>query len=96
MGASPLSGRYEQEMDRESAYELLKIKTERQAEIAVEAQRAKQQKTKSSNRQCIGEALFKSVARAQEHGGPAGYSGSYGIAIGRSPVTTSIYILKLS
>ncbi len=64
MRRSPFSGRYEQEVDRESAYELLKIKTERQAEIAVEAQQAKQQKTKSSNRQSIGEALFKSVARA--------------------------------
>jgi DNA helicase HerA-like ATPase len=64
MHRSPFSGRYEQEVDRESAYELLKIKTERQAEIAVEAQQAKQQKTKSSNRQSVGEALFKSVARA--------------------------------
>ena len=64
MRRSPFSGRYEQEVDRESAYELLKIKTERQAEIAVEAQQAKQQKTKSSNRQSVGEALFKSVARA--------------------------------
>jgi uncharacterized protein len=61
---SPFNGRYEQEVDRESAYELLKIKTERQAEIAVEAHQTKQQKTKSSNRESIGEALFKSVARA--------------------------------
>ena len=64
MRRSPFSGRYEQEVDRESAYELLKIKTERQAEIAVEAQQTKQQKTKSSSRQSVGEALFKSVARA--------------------------------
>jgi hypothetical protein len=64
MRRSPFSGRYEQEVDRESAYELLKIKTERQAEIAVEEQQTKQQKTKSSNRQSVGEALFKSVARA--------------------------------
>jgi len=69
---SPFGGRYEQEVDRESAYELLKIKTERQAEIAAEIaaeeQQAKQQKPKApiraSGRQSVGEALFKSVARA--------------------------------
>jgi len=61
---SPFSGRYEQEIDRESAYELLKIKTERQAEIADEEQKIKQQKPKSSSRQSAGEALLKSAARA--------------------------------
>ena len=65
---SPFNGRYEQEVDRASAYELLKQKTERQAEIAVEEQQAKQQKTKAparaSSRQSAGEALLKSAARA--------------------------------
>ena len=65
---SPFNGRYEQEVDRESAYELLKQKTARQAEIAVEEQQAKQPKTKAparaSSRQSAGEALLKSAARA--------------------------------
>ena len=65
---SPFSGRYEQEVDRESAYELLKQKTERQAEVALEEQKIDQQKAKApvrtSNRQSVGEALFKSAARA--------------------------------
>jgi DNA helicase HerA-like ATPase len=65
---SPFNGRYEQEIDRESAYELLKKKTERQAEVAVEEQQIKQQKTKSPvrtrNRQSAGEALLTSAARA--------------------------------
>ncbi len=65
---SPFSGRYEQEVDRESAYELLKKKTERQAEIAIEEQQTKPQKTKAptraSSRQSAGEALLTSAARA--------------------------------
>ncbi|MDD5319735.1 MAG: DUF853 family protein [Methylococcales bacterium] len=68
MRRSPFSGRYEQAIDRESAYELLKKKTERQAEIAVEEQQIKQQKAKgpirTSNRQSAGEALLTSAARA--------------------------------
>jgi len=65
---SPFSGRYEQEVDRESAYELLKKNTERQAEIAMEEQQTKPQKTKTptraSSRQSAGEALLTSAARA--------------------------------
>lgn len=65
---SPFNGRYDQEVDRESAYELLKQKTERQAKEAFEEQQSKQQKTKAparaSNRQSVGEALFKSAARS--------------------------------
>lgn len=65
---SPFSGRYEQEVDRESAYELLKKKTERQAEVVVEEQQINQQNTKApvraSNRQTAGEALLTSAARA--------------------------------
>ncbi|MDD2659589.1 MAG: DUF853 family protein [Methylococcales bacterium] len=65
---SPLSGRYEQEVDRESAYELLKKKAERQTEAALEKQQLERQKakvsTRTSNRQSAGEALLTSAARA--------------------------------
>ena len=65
---SPFRGRYEQEIDRESAYELLKKKAERQAEEKVEESQIKQQKTKAttraSGRQSAGEALLTSAARA--------------------------------
>ena len=65
---SPFKGRYEQEIDRESAYELLKKKTERQAEAEVEESQIKQKKTKAptraSSRQSAGEALLTSAARA--------------------------------
>ena len=64
---SPYNGRYEQELDRESAYELLKQKTQRQAEIADEEQVARQQSkapARASSRQSAGEALLKSAARA--------------------------------
>jgi len=64
MRRSPFSGKYEQEVDRESAYELLKQKTERQ----LEEQQIDQQKAKApnraSNRQSVGEALLKSAARS--------------------------------
>ncbi|MDD1634860.1 MAG: DUF853 domain-containing protein [Methylococcaceae bacterium] len=64
---SPFSGRYEQEVDRESAYELLKKKAERQIEEAAEDQQIKQKTkapTRNSNRQSAGEALLTSAARA--------------------------------
>ncbi|TAK59649.1 helicase HerA-like domain-containing protein [Methylobacter sp.] len=68
MRRSPFSGRYEQEIDRESAYELLKKKAERQADKAVEELQIKQpEKTTSSQsrgRQSVGEALLKSAARS--------------------------------
>ncbi|MDD5460203.1 MAG: DUF853 family protein [Methylococcales bacterium] len=65
---SPFNGRYEQEVDRESAYELLKRKAEKQAETAIEEQQIKQQKVqapaRTNNRQTAGEALLTSAARA--------------------------------
>jgi hypothetical protein len=67
IGRSPFSGRYEQEVDRESAYELLKKKAERQIEEAAEDQQIKQKTkapTRNSNRQSAGEALLTSAARA--------------------------------
>ena len=57
---SPFNGRYEQEVDRESAYELLKKKTDNQAD---EHQKEKSN-SKASNRQSVGETLLKSMARA--------------------------------
>ncbi|MDD4906328.1 MAG: DUF853 family protein [Methylobacter tundripaludum] len=68
MRRSPFSGRYEQEVDRESAYELLKKKMERQAEVVVEKQQINPQRAKvsigASNRQSAGEVLLTSAARA--------------------------------
>jgi len=67
IGRSPFSGRYEQEVDRESAYELLKKKAERQIEETAEDQQIKQKTkapTRNSNRQSAGEALLTSAARA--------------------------------
>ncbi|MGZ8224250.1 MAG: helicase HerA-like domain-containing protein [Methylobacter sp.] len=71
---SPFSGRYEQEVERESAYELLKKKTQRQAEAAAEEALIKQHSinassrtvggTRSRGRQSVGEALLTSAARS--------------------------------
>jgi len=57
---SPFSGRYDQEVDRESAYELLKKKTDNKAD---EHQKEKSN-SKANNRQSVGETLLKSMARA--------------------------------
>jgi DNA helicase HerA-like ATPase len=68
MRRSPFSGRYEQEIDRESAYELLKKKAELQDSKAVKDpqinQPIKTTSSQSSNRQSVGEALLKSAARS--------------------------------
>jgi len=67
MRRSPFSGRYEQEIDRESAYELLKKKAEQQAAVVEEQQINQPIKTTSgraSGRQSVGEALLKSAARS--------------------------------
>ncbi|HIP39948.1 MAG TPA: DUF853 family protein [Desulfocapsa sulfexigens] len=76
MDRSPIKGRYDTLVDRESAYELL-IKREeelekRRQEAAAELEREKlaakiaKQKSKGSGRrrQTVGEAMFKSVARS--------------------------------
>jgi len=73
---SPMAGRYEEVIDRESAYELLKARTEEQERIeAAEKQaekpvsqddvwlRPKPTHKPSSNRQSFGEAILKSAAR---------------------------------
>jgi len=67
---SPMKGRYDVEIDRESAHELLKKRAEEDArvEAAEQAQKAREKqqpaKARSSNRQSIGEAMMKSVARS--------------------------------
>ncbi|OQK18667.1 ATP-binding protein [Methyloprofundus sedimenti] len=60
IGRSPYKNRYDQDVDRESAYEMLKQKAEQMA-LATE----QQEKSKSSrSRQSAGEAMLKSVARS--------------------------------
>jgi DNA helicase HerA-like ATPase len=67
---SPMKGRYDVEIDRESAHELLKKRAEEdvRVEAAEQAQKVRQKqqpsKARSSNRQSIGEAMMKSVARS--------------------------------
>ena len=58
---SPFNGRYEQEVDRESAYELLKRRAEQEASKPVQKSQAKR---RSSNRQSASEAFIKSTARS--------------------------------
>ncbi len=67
---SPMAGRYDVEIDRESAFEALKKKTEQAAERAEKEAEEKAEKTKNkttnrrSNRQSMGEAFFKSTLRS--------------------------------
>lgn len=66
IGRSPFKGRYDQMVDRESAYEMLKHKAEQQAFQAQAARDLKASTTRrsgASNRQSVGEALIKSTAR---------------------------------
>jgi DNA helicase HerA-like ATPase len=71
MQRSPLRGKYDQSVDRESAYERLQAKTEAdqalQAEREAALQRQKQERTvrgRAGQRQSMGEAMAKSAARA--------------------------------
>ena len=71
IGRSPLAGRYDKPIDRQSAYELLKKRAESErasaAAAAAEAEQEKAGRRKrrgGSRRQSAGEALFKSAARA--------------------------------
>ncbi len=65
-GRSPLRGRYDQALDRESAYELLKQRAEQQAEAAREAAPVKPPASSGGGRrrQGVAEAMMKSAARA--------------------------------
>ena len=74
LSRSPYKGRYDQVIDRESAYEILKQKAEQKAESAAEETRAKQQakekvaatsgSTRRSSRQTPVEAMVSSAARS--------------------------------
>jgi uncharacterized protein len=65
---SPLHGCYEAEIDRESAYEMLKQKTEQQNQKKLEEQVAKEEKKAASGsarqRETVAEALLKNAARS--------------------------------
>ena len=64
---SPYKGRYDEPLDRESAYELLQKRAEEQAELAEEKALEKEKSKKRSSgsrRQSATEALVKSAARA--------------------------------
>ncbi len=63
---SPYKKRYDKELDRESAYEVLKKRAEQAVDEKNKAE-SKSKKTKStraSGRQSVGEAMLKSVARS--------------------------------
>ena len=79
LSSSPLNGRYDETIDRESAYELLKERAEKEAHEAAEAEaraaqeaaeveREKEARRKSRGsgrqRQSMGEAVMKSVLRS--------------------------------
>lgn len=68
---SPLKGRYEQELDRESAYEILKQRAEQERQSAELAKtqtkssaKKRASKPRSSNRQSYAESITKSVLRS--------------------------------
>ncbi len=61
---SPLNGRYEQLLDRNSAYEMLQQRTQAAAAEASNQAPSQAQRKASSNRQGVGEALIKSAARS--------------------------------
>lgn len=63
---SPYKGRYDEEVDRESAYEMLKEKAEQQKQAKEEEDDAKKEKKASGGRQrqTVGEALLKNAARS--------------------------------
>lgn len=75
MDKSPMKGRYDETVDRESAFELLKARAEEQTrQEAAEAKRVEEEKeakktakaksSRKSNRQGLGEAMMKSVVRS--------------------------------
>jgi len=71
IGRSPMKGRYDEEIDRESAYEKLRERAEDDAkQQIVEAaekmrtKEAKKSKSKSRRSDSVGEALMKSVVRS--------------------------------
>ena len=69
---SPIKGRYDQAIDRESAHEILKQRAEQaervaaaqKAEAEQQAEKARQPTRRSSSRQSASEAMLKSAARS--------------------------------
>jgi len=65
---SPLKGRYDTAIDRQSAYEMLKVRAEetqkQQAGADIKTKAAKPKASKGRKRQSIGEAFVKSAARS--------------------------------
>lgn len=59
---SPYKDRYDEELDRESAYEILKKRTEQKLDEA-EGDKKSKKSSRSSSRQSVGETMLKSVAR---------------------------------
>ncbi len=67
---SPFNNRYDEELDRESAYEILKKRAEQASDEEIQTNTRKRHRTKPSssgrtrNRQSVGEAMLKSAARS--------------------------------
>jgi hypothetical protein len=68
MASSPLRGRYERGIDRESAYEKLQERAARRERAAERAEMERRPARRRSNRQSVGEAAFKSAARTLSTG----------------------------
>ena len=84
---SPVASKYDQEIDRESAHELLtaradkaaeeaKVAEEREAQLK-EEQRVSRKSKRSSSRQGVGEAFAKSIVTALDKEGVAYDIGGY-------------------
>jgi DNA double-strand break repair helicase HerA and related ATPase len=61
---SPFQGKYEQTLDRESAYELLKQRAVQEARQQPEPKQSRSRAPRRSSRQSVGEAMIKSAARS--------------------------------
>lgn len=69
MANSPIRGRYDRTVDRQSAYEMLLARAEQKAPENVERRhsptgRSEQRAPRSASRQSFGEAMAKSVVRS--------------------------------
>jgi len=69
MNRSPIRGRYDNQVDRESAYEILKQRTQARLEQELKTQQEKEQqkaekKPRKSNRQSYAESITKSILRS--------------------------------
>ncbi|MCK5831419.1 MAG: DUF853 family protein [Methylococcales bacterium] len=64
MSRSPYKDRYDEDIDRESAYELLKQRADKAFNEKENEQTQKSPSKKSRGRQSVGEAMLKSVARS--------------------------------